>query len=105
MPLGYEESPAQRGCDSEPDQTMLRTKVAPNDRPLVREKPRLIVTDIGSPPSVKLTMGMRVGSYCPARKGRAAQLVQPGQDQPGSTSLTASSVRLSTRTIRPSTLA
>lgn len=51
---------------------MLRTKVAPNDRPLVREKPRLVVTDIGSPPSVKLTMGMRVGANCPLRKSLAA---------------------------------
>lgn len=100
MPLGYEGSSAQRGGDPEPDQTMLCTEVAPNDRPLVREKPRLVVTDIGSPPSVKLTMGMRVGALFNLRKGRAAQ-----PPQPGFTSLTAISVRPSTRMIRPSTLA
>ena len=72
MPLGYQRSPAQRGGDPEPDHTMLCTKVAPNDRPLVREKPRLVVTDIGSPPSVKLTMGMRVGVLWLGRKGHAA---------------------------------
>ena len=72
MPLGYKRSLTPRGGDPEPDQTMLRTKVAPNDRPLVREKPRLVVTDIGSPPSVKLTMGMRVGVVWPGRKGHAA---------------------------------
>ena len=65
LPLGFNGSLALRGRDPEPDQAMLRTKVAPNDRSLVRAKPRLIVTDIGSPPFAQLTMEMRVGAVCP----------------------------------------
>ena len=49
-PLGFNGSLSRRGSDPEPDHTMLRTKAAPNDRSLVKAKPRLIVTDIGSPP-------------------------------------------------------
>ena len=71
MPPGFKKPRCASRGGSELDQAMLRTKAAPNDRSLIKAKPRLIVTDIGSPPSVKLTMEMRVGAKAAPRKGDA----------------------------------
>jgi len=51
-----------------------RSKVAPDARSIDRvQRPRLIVTDIGSPPFAKLILGESVGTIDPLRKGKNAQ--------------------------------